>query len=103
MAISTGDIQADAITELVSKLSKSNNRLTINLDKLCFIFNVTNEPNDADAKDNFQDMYDWFVAQEWASTATPTTGSALPAQVSMSWLNQEISFKTGRVYPSTAG
>ena len=72
MAISTGDIYADAITDLQARVEAGLGDLEIelNLQQLCFIFNKKCEFGDADLRTDFEDMAAWLEAQSWSTGIT---------------------------------
>jgi len=68
MAISSGDVCVESITEIQNR--SAGHQLHLSLENLCFIFKKKYELDDADIRTDFQDMIDWFPAQAWWSTNT---------------------------------
>ena len=68
MAISSGDVCTDSITEIQARTAGHSIYLT--LENLCFIFKKKYELDDEEIRTDFQDMADWFPAQAWWSTDT---------------------------------
>jgi len=98
MAISTGDICQEAMTALQAQVTAGQGE-GLSLRELCFIFKVTNEPTDEDVRENLQDMFDWFKAQEWTTTGAASTSmeESQPALVKLDWVRQSITFTPFKV------
>ena len=66
MAISTGDIQTDAISRIQTEV-EAGRHVNLTLANLCFIFKKKYEFDGADIRTDFQDMYDYLNAQPWVA------------------------------------
>ena len=66
MAISTGDIYADAMTDLQAAV-EAGKEVRLTLPEMCFIFKKKWEPDGEDTRTDFADMVAYLEAQSWAT------------------------------------
>ena len=93
MAISTGDICADAMDDLQLEIERGN-RVQLTFENLCFIFKKSVDYSDADMRTNFQDMCDYLEAQSWIEDSSMF--------LHVSWRDQKVYFVPAPVVePST--